>query len=488
MAIRIYNTMARKKEDFVPIKPGEVKMYVCGPTVYDFLHVGNFFGAIFFNMVRNWLEKSGYKVTFIYNYTDVDDKIINRAIKDGVTSNEISEKFIVEFEKDYSRLGLKKHTMNPRVTQYLGKIVDFIAALVESKKAYVLGGDVYYDVTTFKEYGKLSNKNLDDLVAGTRVDINEKKRHVADFALWKASKPGEPSWPSPWGDGRPGWHIECSCMIYEILGETIDIHGGGLDLEFPHHENEIAQSEGRTGKTFVRYWMHNNMLTFGNQKMSKSLGNVRTGRAFIEEYNGEILKFLILSSHYRSQVDFSQEQIERMIGGLARFYSGLAFADKLRRSNLPLVPLPLTFENALLQADEKIEAAMDDDFSTPEVMAAFYEVMKVFNTLCRTSGKARPDQQAVAEVFYSWMRKQGEMMALFQEKPQPFLNTLDNMILKKRGIDRANIDQLVTDRAKARVDKNYARSDELRAELTKIGILVQDSAEGSVWEVDKTFL
>jgi cysteinyl-tRNA synthetase len=486
MALQIYNTMSRKKEEFVPLKAGEVKMYVCGPTVYDFLHVGNFFGAIFFNLVRNWLEKSGYTVTFIYNYTDVDDKIIARAKKDNVTSAEISEKYIAEFEKDYTHLGLKKHSMNPRVTQYLGQIVEFVAGLIEKKKAYELNGDVYYDVTSFKDYGKLSNKNLDDLVSGTRVEINDQKHHVADFALWKKSKPGEPSWPSPWGDGRPGWHIECSCMAYSILGETIDIHGGGLDLTFPHHENEIAQSEGLTGKQFVRYWMHNNMLIFGNQKMSKSLGNVRTGRSFIEEYNGEILKFLILSSHYRSNVDFSVAQIDRTIANLSRFYSSLAFAEKARGAKLPLVPLPKVFAEAVSKADEKITAAFDDDFNTPEVMAAFYEVMKMFNTICRTAGKMKPEQQAVAEVYYSWLKKHGEIMALFQEEPQSFLRTLDDMLLRKKELNRDQIDQMVTSRAQARVEKNYARSDELRAELTKMGVQVQDSADGSTWEVDKT--
>ena len=277
-------------------------------------------------------------------------------------------------------------------------------------------------------------------------------------------------------------------MAFSLLGETIDIHGGGLDLAFPHHENEIAQSEARSGKPFVRYWMHNNMLIFGNQKMSKSIGNIRTGRSFIEEYNGEILKFLILSSHYRSQIDFSETQIERMIGGLARFYSSLSYADKLRKSNLPLAPLPKSFEQAVSVADDKIAAALNDDFNTPEVMAAFHEIMKMFNSLCRTAGKVKPEQQAVAEVYFSWLKRHGELLALFQEPPAAFLLTLDDMMLRKRGLDRAHIDQLVSDRAKARIEKDFARSDELRAEITKMGVQVQDSAEGSVWEVDKTLL
>jgi cysteinyl-tRNA synthetase len=484
----IYNTMTRKKEPFTSIEPGHVKMYVCGPTVYDFLHVGNFFGAIFFNLVRNWLEKSGYKVTYVYNYTDVDDKIINRANKEGVTSSEISEKYIKEFEKDYSGLKLRKHSHNPRVTEFIPKIVKFIEELIEKKKAYVMGNDVYFDVLSFSDYGKLSNKNVEELMTGTRVDINEKKKHMVDFALWKGSKPGEPAWDSPWGKGRPGWHIECSCMAHSILGESIDIHGGGMDLTFPHHENEIAQSEGRSGKQFVRYWMHNNMLVFSNQKMSKSLGNVRTGRSFIEEYNGEVLKFMILSSHYRSNVDFSETQIERAISNLARFYSSLCYAQKLMKSGLQLVPVPATFQEAIAKADQSIKNALNDDFNTPEVMAAFYEVMRLFNNLCRTPGKVKPEQQAVAEVYFAWLKSQGEVMALFQEEPGAFLNKLDDMILRRRSLNRNDIDKLVTERTSARAAKNYAKSDELRDALSKMGVLIQDTPEGSSWEVDKSRL
>ena len=484
----IYNTMTRKKEEFQPLVPGQVKMYTCGPTVYDLLHVGNFFGAIFFNLVRNWLEKKGYHVTFVYNYTDIDDKIIQRALKENVSSSNISEKYIQEFEKDFATLKLKRHTHNPRVTEFLPQIIKFIEELVAKGQAYELHGDVYYDVTKFPEYGKLSNKNIDELMMGARVEINEQKKHVVDFALWKSSKPGEPSWDSPWGQGRPGWHIECSCLARTLLGETIDIHGGGLDLIFPHHENEIAQSEGCSGKIFARYWMHNNMLVFSNQKMSKSLGNVRTGRSFMEEYNGEILKFMILSSHYRSNVDFSLSQIERSIGNLARFYSSLAFSQKLKNSGLSLVPVPKIFFETITLADHKMTAALNDDFNTPEVMATFFEVMRIFNNLCRAPGQVKPEQQAIAEVYSAWLKNHGEIMALFQEEPVRFLNTLDDMILRKRGLQSESINQMVADRAQARLDKNYLRSDELRSELSKMGILVQDGPEGSTWEVDKTYL
>ncbi|MEQ1665244.1 MAG: cysteine--tRNA ligase [Bdellovibrionales bacterium] len=484
----MYNSLTRKKEEFIPLTPEQVTIYACGPTVYDYLHVGNFFGAIFFNLVRNWLEKKGYKVTFIYNYTDVDDKIIHRAIKESVTSNEISEKFIKEFEKDYSALGLRKHTHNPRVTEFMPQIIKYVEKLIVRKHAYAEGGDVYFNVLSFPNYGKLSNKNVDDLVTGTRVDINDKKHHVVDFALWKAAKPGEPAWDSPWGKGRPGWHIECSCMADSLLGETIDIHGGGLDLTWPHHENEIAQSEAHSGKQFVRYWMHNNMLIFSNQKMSKSLGNVRSGRSFMEEYNPEILKFMILSSHYRSLVDFSVTQIDRAVGSLARFYSSMAYASKLTKSKLALSAVPESFKEVLHKAEHKIAQSLDDDFNMPEVMAALYEVMRAFNTLCRVPGAVKPVYQAVSEVYLPWMKKQGEMFALFQEEPEAFLKKLDDMILRKKNLDRIKIDQMVLERGQARSDKNYALSDKLRDELVKMGVQIQDGLDGSVWEVDKTLL
>jgi cysteinyl-tRNA synthetase len=486
MSLKIFNTMTKQKEEFKSITPGEVKMYVCGPTVYDFLHVGNFFGPIFFNVVRNWLEKSGYTVNFVYNYTDIEDRIIYKAISEKVPASTITERYIAEFEKDFKNLKLKKHTHNPRVTEFLPQIIEFVEDLIKQGKAYAAGGDVYFDITKFPQYGKLSNKNIDDLVAGTRAEPNEQKRHVVDFALWKGAKPGEPTWESPWGPGRPGWHIECSCMAHSLLGDTLDIHGGGLDLTFPHHENEIAQSEARTGKQFVRYWMHNNMLVFGSQKMSKSIGNIKTGRAFMEEYNAEVLKFLILSSHYRSLVDFSIGQIDRSVGNLSRFYSSLAYAMKLKTSALSLAPLPAAFEKAISDAEAKIATSLDDDFNTPGVMAAFYEVMRVFNSICRVPGKVKPEQQAVAEVYLSWMIKQGQIMALFQEEPVSFLRLLDDMLLKRKNISRDDIEVKVKARSEARAVKDFKKSDDLRAELTAMGISVQDSVDGSSWEVDKS--
>ncbi len=485
MAIQIYNSLSHKKEEFKPVHPGEVRMYVCGPTVYDFLHVGNFRGAIFFNLVRNWFEKQGYRVTYVYNYTDVDDKIINRAKAENVDSLEISEKYIKEFEADYANLKLRPQTKNPKVTEFMGPIVEFIQDLIDQKKAYVVNGDVYYDVHSFAEYGKLSHKKLEDLESGYRIEVDDRKKHPADFALWKTAKPGEPKWPSPWSEGRPGWHIECSAMSRALLGDTIDIHGGGIDLIFPHHENEVAQSEGATGKPFVNYWMHNNMLNFGNQKMSKSLGNVRTGRSFIEEYNGEILKYMMLVVHYRSTTDFSVDAVENAVSQLARFYSALCLADKLIKETLALVPVPEKFQDAIDVASKGIEEALNDDFNTPEVMARFFEVMRLFNNMCRTPGKAKPEQKAMAEVYFHWLRDKAQVMALFQEPPAEYLRKLDDMLLRKSGVSRSEVDQIVSQRMQARTDKNFALADELRAKLTAMGIAVLDSQAGTEWEVHK---
>jgi len=292
MSIQVYDTMSKTKKRFEPINKDEVKIYLCGPTVYDFLHIGNFRGAVTFNLIRHWLEHRGYKVNMVYNYTDVDDKIINRAKEEGVDSSVISERYIREFEVDFARLGLKKHTSNPKITEFMPEIVEYIRDLIDKNKAYEVEGEVFFSVEDFEGYGKLSGKKIDELEAGQRVEVDPKKRNPADFVLWKPAKEGEPGWDSPWSKGRPGWHIECSAMIHSILGETIDIHGGGIDLIFPHHENEIAQGEARTGKNYCNHWVHNQFINMNNEKMSKSLGNVMTMRSFMDKYHAEIYDFL----------------------------------------------------------------------------------------------------------------------------------------------------------------------------------------------------
>ena len=488
MALQIYNTLSQKKEEFVPLKAGEVKMYLCGPTVYGLLHVGNFRGPVVFNLVRNWLEASGLKVQYVYNYTDVDDKIIHRAIEEGVEALAIAEKYIHEFEVDYASLKLGPHSENPRVTETMPEIIAMIQKLIEVEKAYVVDGEVLYSVRSFKEYGKLSHKNIDDLLAGARVEIDRKKRDPMDFALWKPAKPGEPKWPSPWSDGRPGWHIECSAMIEKLMGSSIDIHGGGMDLIFPHHENELAQSEGCTGHPFVKYWMHNNMITLGDKKMSKSVGNIMTVREFVKAYNGEILKYMLLSVHYRSLSDFSDQGISFAITNLARIYSSLALAEKLLASVAPdTAPGKASgsLVKAIDEAKKSIHAALDDDFNTPEMFAAIFLVVRTFNGQVRLGQKMTGDAKATVEAFRDFVLYQGSLLSLFQEPPAEYLRLLDDMLLVQKQLDRSKIDELVAQRIDARTAKDFKRSDELRDQLAAMGIAIQDSAQGTAWEVAK---
>ncbi|WP_373997658.1 cysteine--tRNA ligase [Bdellovibrio bacteriovorus] len=482
MSLKIYNSQSKQLEEFVPLTPGQVKMYVCGPTVYNFLHVGNFRGVVFFNLVRNWLESSGYKVDYALNFTDVDDKIINRAHELGMDPHALSEKYIVEYKKDFASLGLRPHDHNPKVTEHMDGIVDMVKTLVDKNIAYETQGDVMYSIAAFDGYGKLSGRNPEELQAGARVDIDEKKRNPMDFALWKAAKPGEVSWPSPWGPGRPGWHIECSAMIQNIFGDQIDIHGGGMDLIFPHHENEIAQSEGCTGKHFVKYWMHNNMLNFGGQKMSKSLGNVVTMREFLETNNAEIYKWMVLSVHYRTMSDFSDAAVERAVSGLARIYSALSLADDYAAEG---VAPDAGFEKISQEAWKKVEAALNDDFGTPEAFASLFEVVRQFNSQVRRGMKSNPAVQGKAVAFKNFVAKLGRLLSLFQEPAGSFLIKLDDMLLAKMNVKRADVDALVAERTQVREAKDFAKSDELRAKLTGMGISVSDTPTGSFWEVTK---
>ena len=466
-------------------------MYVCGPTVYGLLHVGNFRGPIFFNLVRNWLEKSGFKVAFAFNFTDVDDRIIDKAKAEGSTSEEIAERYISEFKKDFAAIGLRPHTFNPKVTETMGPIVSIVEDLIKREKAYVAAdGEVLYSVRSFDGYGKLSRKNIDDLQAGARVEVVPKKRDPMDFALWKPAKPGEPKWPSPWCDGRPGWHIECSAMVQSIFGPTIDIHGGGSDLVFPHHENEIAQSEGATGAPFARVWMHNAMLTFGDKKMSKSLGNIMTARDFLSKYDAEILKFMMLSVHYRSLSDFSNEAINSAIGGLAKIYSSLALAEKLAGAGVAaatesLGKVPPAFATVLTTATQQVSDALNDDFNTPELFAAVYAVIRAFNSSVRLGMKLTPDVLALVQAFREWMLEQGRLLALLQEPAEKYLHVLDDRLLQEKGLERAKVDAIVSERAAVRLAKDFKRSDELRDDLLKLGIAIQDTPQGTTWEVAK---
>ncbi|MBL7546071.1 MAG: cysteine--tRNA ligase [Bdellovibrionaceae bacterium] len=490
MELKIYNTLTRTKEVFQPMNAPHVRMYVCGPTVYDFLHVGNFRGPVVFNMIRNYLELLGYKVTFALNFTDIDDKIIKRANEMGVTANELSEKYIAEYKKDFQILGLRAHDLNPKVTEHLPAINEMISTLVDNGTAYVVDGDVWYSIEKFKEYGKLSGRNPEELMAGARVEVEEKKRNPMDFALWKAAKPGEPSWDSPWGQGRPGWHIECSAMNKAIFGEQIDIHGGGTDLMFPHHENEIAQTEGCTHKTFSKYWIHWQMLNFSGQKMSKSVGNILSMRQFAEKYHPEIYKFMILSIHYRSVADFNEEVIHRAISSLAKVYSALSVADLfLRPSSVALTDSRASESdklNAAMQVYwDKVMSSLSDDFNMSEVLAIVYEIVKTFNQSVKRGLKENPAVIEKCVQLKLFFQRLHQLTSLFGEDANTFLKFLDDKLIQIYQIDVSVVQSLVEERKKARAEKNFALSDQLRDRLNQMKIAISDTSDGMHWEVMK---
>jgi cysteinyl-tRNA synthetase len=492
--LKIYNTLGKKLEDFKPLAEGHVKIYVCGPTVYNLLHVGNFRGPVFFNFVRNWLEHLGYKVDYALNFTDVDDKIINKANEEKKTALEVSEHYITEYKKDFASLGLRQHDRNPKVTEYIPEIISMISDIVEAKKAYASPGaqsgssDVNFSISDFTGYGKLSGRNPGELQAGVRIDVNEKKRNPLDFALWKSAKPSEVAWPSPWGPGRPGWHIECSAMIKALYGDQIDIHGGGLDLMFPHHENEIAQSEAchqhQEGYQFVKYWMHWNMIQFSGTKMSKSLGNVISLRDFLADHHPEIYKWMMLTPHYRSTAEFGEEPVHLAIAALARVYSALALSEFVTSLSADKKS-DAKYAETLNEAWKQIEAALNNDFGTPAAFATMFEVIRQFNSQFRRGMKVSPEQAGKAVQFTDFIKKFGGLMSLFQESPAEFLVALDDKLLGKMNRQRGEIDQLVNERAQVREVKDFAKADELRKKLTDMGILVSDLPSGSFWEVAK---
>ncbi len=487
--LKVYNTLSRSIEEFKSINPDKVNMYVCGPTVYSFLHVGNFRGPVFFNLVRNWLEHLGYDVNYAMNFTDVEDKIIKRANDENVSATEIAERYIVEYKKDYNALGLRPHTSNPKVSDYMPEIISMISDLIQKNKAYESQGDVNYSIRKFSDYGKLSGRKIDDLRDAVRIDPSEKKEDPLDFALWKTAKPSEnlrgSVWDSPWGQGRPGWHIECSAMVQSIFKNQIDIHGGGLDLMFPHHENEIAQSNGCTDHGFVKYWMHWNLFNFGGSKMSKSLGNVVNMRDFLEKQHPEIYKWIVLSVHYRSVADFSDLAIEIAVGGLAKVYSALALAEAFCKQGLPDVQLDEKYSEELSKAWSEITEALNHDFGTPNAFAVMFEQIRKFNSVFRRGMKNSPVVSGKALMFKDFVLKFGKLLSLFQEPAEQFLISLDDQLLTQKKLVRSEIDLIVADRSNARATKDFAKSDEIRKKLTDMGISVSDLPEGSFWEVSK---
>lgn len=462
--MKLYNTMTRKKEEFIPLVPGEVTMYSCGPTVYNYFHVGNARPFIVFDTLRRYLQYSGYKVTFAQNFTDVDDKIINRAKQENTGESTVSEKYIAEYFKDAEGLNVKRADYHPKVTEHIGEIIDIIRRLEERGLTYNVDGDVYYDTSKFVEYGKLSKQNLEELEAGARVDVNEVKKNPFDFALWKKQKPGEPAWESPWGLGRPGWHIECSAMSMKYLGETIDIHSGGQDLIFPHHENEIAQSEGATGKPFARYWLHNGFININNEKMSKSLGNFFTVREISEKYDLEVVRLFMLSAHYRSPINFSAELLDQTKNALDRLYNAKTNMEYLleQAAEKPMSAEEQEFKPALLGYKDKFIEAMDDDLNTADGLAAIFDLVRDVNTRI----KAEASKEIIRFAY-----------DLFME----LVSVLGLLYRKEESLD-AEIERLIDERQKARKEKNWALSDKIRDDLKAQGIILEDTPQGVKWK------
>ena len=487
MTIRIHNTLSGKKEILHTIEPGHVKLYVCGITSYDYCHIGHARSSLAFDMIVKYLRYRDYKVTFVRNFTDIDDKIIARASEQNTSSEELANRFIEEFYTDMDRLGIDRPDIEPKATEHIDEMINMIEKLIEKGKAYESGGDVYYIVDSFPEYGKLSKRNIDDMKAGARISVNEQKKHPMDFVLWKASKPGEPKWQSPWGDGRPGWHIECSAMSKKYLGETFDIHGGGQDLIFPHHENEIAQSEGANCKTFVNCWIHHGFVTIRDEKMSKSLGNFLTIRDILDNYHPEVLRFFIFSTHYRNPLDFSEAAMSDAITGLDRLYECIASVDKLDTSNTSEDATSVIAEKDRKKIDElteRFQQAMDNDFNTAQAQGIFFDTVKTINKVRAKLGdtphagdiKTLKDTVAV-------LRKLAAVMGLLLEDANSYLLDKKKQMLANCDIDIETINALITERKQCRIDKNWSRSDEIRDELLAKNIELKDSAEGTVWVV-----
>lgn len=461
--MKVYNTLTRQKEEFVPLEEGKVKMYVCGPTVYNLFHIGNARTFIIFDTIRKYLEYKGYEVNFVQNFTDIDDKMIKKALDTDTTVKELGDRYIMEYYKDADKLKIKRATVNPRATEYIDEMIKFISELIEKGLAYEVDGDVYYSTKSFAGYGKLSGQNLEDLQSGSRVEVDERKKDPMDFALWKKVKPYEPSWKSPWGFGRPGWHIECSCMALNLLGETIDIHAGGTDLVFPHHENEIAQSEGRSGKPFAKYWLHGAFINVDNRKMSKSLNNFFTAREILEKYDAEVVRLFMISGHYRTQINFTIELLDSAKASLERMYNALTRLNGyLSTASEEAQPEDDLVKASLLLYKERFIEKMDDDFNTADAISVIFELIRDVNIkINETSSKAL--------IHFA--------MALLRELGSP-LGILQNSV---GGTLEEEIEALIEKRNEARKNRDFAAADKIRNELAAEGIILEDTPSGVRW-------
>jgi cysteinyl-tRNA synthetase len=463
--MKLYNTLTKKKEEFIPIEEGKVRMYVCGPTVYNYIHIGNARPVIVFDTVRRYLEYKGYEVNFVSNFTDVDDKIIKKANEEGVAATVISERYIEEYHKDMEGLNVKPATTNPKATEEIDGMVEMISTLIKKGHAYERNGTVYFRTRSFKNYGKLSKKNIDDLEAGIRIAVCEEKEDPMDFVLWKPKKEGEPYWTSPWSDGRPGWHIECSVMSKKYLGEQIDIHAGGEDLVFPHHENEIAQSEACNGKEFAKYWMHNAFLNIDNKKMSKSEGNFFTVREISEEYPLQVLRFFMLSAHYRSPLNFSRDLMEASKNGLERILTAVYNLEHLLESaaSKELTEAEKNLFGEIESLNAKFDAAMDDDFNTADAIAAIFEIVKAANSNLTSDNSKEVIQTALDKIL-----QLTDILGIQVEQEEELL--------------AEEVEQLIEDRQNARKSKDFAKADEIRNLLLEKGIILEDTREGVRWK------
>lgn len=484
--MQLYNTMTRRKEVFEPLRPGRVGMYACGITAYDYSHIGHARSAVVFDVLARYLRHKGYTVTFVRNFTDVDDKIIARANREGVSSAEIAETYITAFHEDMDRLNVQRADIEPRATEYIPVMLDLCRRLIETGHAYATpSGDVYFRVRSFPAYGKLSGRDVDDLRSGARVAPGEEKEDPLDFALWKAAKPGEPFWDSPWGQGRPGWHIECSAMSEKNLPLPLDIHGGGQDLIFPHHENEIAQSEAALGKEFARFWVHNGFVQIDSEKMSKSLGNFKTIRDILEQRQPETLRFFLLGKHYRSPIDFSFDGMDDAERGLKRVYECLAEAERARaRAAWKPGSLPDEVTREFDDLNRAFFEAMDDDFNTAAALGHVFGIVRLVNRVLED--KPLKNCQGAAELLEKFARAAADWSAtlgVFGARPEVFLRELRDTRAGRLGLDTARVENLLAERSEARAAKDFTRADAARDALSALGVQVRDTPEGPVWDI-----
>lgn len=463
--IKVYNTLNKKKEEFIPLTPGEVKMYVCGPTVYNFFHIGNGRTFIVFDTIRRYFEYRGFKVEFVQNFTDIDDKMIKKANEEGTTVKKIGDTYIKEYYQDADALNIERATVNPRATEFIGEIIKFVKGLIDKGYAYEVDGDVYFSTKKFEGYGKLSGQNIEDLQSGARIRVDERKKDPMDFAIWKAQKPGEPAWNSPWGMGRPGWHIECSCMAKKLLGETIDIHAGGADLTFPHHENEVAQSEALTGKPFARYWLHSAFVNVNNEKMSKSLNNFFTAREILERYDADVIRFLMLSAHYRQQLNFSEDLLDSAKASVERIYNAIGNLENLidEVSREEMNEEEKVYLESLNQYRDKYIEKMDDDFNTADAITAIFDLIRDTNTNITINSSKELSEKAL-----DLIRELGAPLGMLQKST--------------KGDIAEEVEALIAERQEARKNRDFALADKIRDDLKDRGIVLEDTPQGVRWK------